>query len=74
MTLAQLPLIYNLDKFRIYDNFLLKAEQWLGAQSIDWYVKECDNLKEYANRKIDSMEISVEGCLSDVIVLEIFFK
>lgn len=74
MTLAQLPLIYNVDKIRIYANHLLKAEQWLGAQSIGWYAKECEQIKEFANRKIEDMAISVEGCLSEVIVLEIFFK
>ena len=74
MTLVQLPLIYNVDKLRIYDNHLLKVEQWLGAQSIGWYARECEPIKEYANRKIEDMAISVEGCLSEVIVIEIFFK
>jgi hypothetical protein len=74
MTRAQLPLIYNLDKFRIYDNHLLKVEEWLGAQSIGWYVKECEHLKEFANRKVEDMTICIEGCFSEVVVLEIFLK
>ncbi len=75
MTLAQLPLIYNLDKFRIYANHTLKAEQWLGAQSIGWYIKECEHLKKFANCKIKDMAISIEEYLStNIAVLEIYLK
>lgn len=74
MTLAQVPLIYNIDRLCIYVDNTLKVEQWVGAQSIGWYAKECKHLKEFADRKIDSMTIFVEGRYDDVVVLEIYFK
>ena len=66
MTIKSIPLIYNVDKIRIYDDNLLKCERWYHDRHL---IPD-----KFQTRKIESLSISVEGCLSEVVVLEIFLK
>ncbi len=74
MKLRNLPLIYNVDKIRLYVDGLYVTATWCGGHGLLWYIENNEEMKIYLDRKIDSMAICVEGCLSDVVVLEIFIK
>lgn len=74
MRFNQLPMIYNVDKIRLYRNNRLIAEKWVGGHSILWYFQEDEYTKMYLTYLIDNMSIVIEGALSEIIVLEIILK
>lgn len=71
LQVKDIPQIYNLDKVRIYKDNALVGECWIGS-SLQMYLQEKfpDHLAEVVNE----LSICVEGCLSDVVVLEIYVK
>ena len=74
MKLKSLPMIYNVDKLRIYDKNRLVAEIYTGAHSLVWYLQEDERTKNLLFRTVDEMTIVCEGCLGLLVVLEIFLK
>ena len=72
--LNQVPLIYNLDKVRLYKDYLLIAEFWVGQYSPQWYFENDERTKPLLENYIEAMSICIEGCLSDIAVLEIYLK
>lgn len=74
MRLSQLPLIYNIDQVRIYQNNKKICEQWIGAHPLYWYLIEDTNFNHLLDCKIESMGIVIEGCLSKIVVCEIYLK
>lgn len=73
MTIKQLPMVYNVDKIRVYVKNGLVAELWVGQMGIQWYYENDDRLKAFLDREIEALDISIDGCLSETIVLEIFY-
>lgn len=73
MTIKQLPMIYNVDKIRVYVKNGLVAELWVGQMGISWYYENDDRLKPFLDRKVEELSISIDGCLSETVVLEIFY-
>ena len=67
-TLQTIP---GIDKVKVYHNNKLLAEQWVGGASLTWYFKECETLKPYNEQTIQEISISIEGCLSEIVVCEI---
>jgi hypothetical protein len=74
MKIKQLPKIVGIDKVRIYSGNEVQCEQWIGGASIGWYFEEVETLKPFADEVIDELEVCIEGCLSEVLVCEIFLK
>ena len=72
--LNQIPLIYNLDKIRLYKGNTFVAEFWVGQYSPQWYFENDERTKPLLENYIEAMSICIEGCLSDVAVLEIYLK
>lgn len=71
MNVLSLPPITGIDKIKVYQNGELLAEQWVGEASLTWYFKECETLKPYNEQTIQEISISIEGCLSEIVVCEI---
>lgn len=71
MTLMQIPKIYGVDKIRLYDNNTILTETWMNSTS---RVEESPELKKYINREIDYIEMCIEGCIGEILVMEIFLK
>lgn len=74
MTLVEIPKIYGTEELRLYDGNKVVAETWINGASIASFVEKNLLLKQYANREIDYIEICVEGCLNETLVMEIFLK
>ena len=74
MTIKSIPNIIGVDKVRVYQNNKLLAEQWIGGAGLSWYFEEVETLKPFAVQMIDRIEMCIEGCLSEVLVCEIFLK
>ena len=74
MKLKDLPMIYNLDKIRVWNGNRNIAELYTGNHSPVWYLKEDARTKDLLNHKIDEMAIVCEGCLGLIVVLEIYLK
>ena len=74
MIIKHIPNIVGIDKVRVYQDNEILAEQWVGGARLSWYFEEVETLKPFAERVIDYMEICIEGCLSEVVVCEIFLK
>ena len=72
--LNQLPHIYNIDKLRVYDKCGLAAEINVGGHHLLWYLENDIRARLLLERTIDEMTISLEGCLSEIVVLEIYLK
>ena len=72
--LNQVPLIYNIDKIRVYKGNALVAELWIGQHSSQWYFENDERTKPLLENYINEMSICIEGCLSEIVVLEIFLK
>ena len=74
MKLKDLPMIYNLDKMRLWDGNNLIAEIYVGAHAPTFYFQEDERTKHLLNRKIAEMSIVCEGCLGLEVALEIYLK
>lgn len=74
MKLKDLPMIYNLDKMRLWDGNNLIAEFYVGAHAPTFYLQEDERTKNLLNRKIAEMSILCEGCLGLEVALEIYLK
>lgn len=74
MTIMQMPRICGTEKLRLYDGNKVVAETWINGASVASFVEENLVLKQYANREIDYIEICIEGCFSESLVMEIFLK
>jgi hypothetical protein len=66
-----IPQIYNIDIVRIYQENRLCGEAWIGS-SLPMYLEE--KFPEYLEATVNEMSISVEGVLSENVVLEIYLK
>ena len=72
MKIKELPLVYNVDKVRVYKgnkkvaDFLVESGLHITTQI------ECKLPKGGGEWKVASMGILVEGVLAEVVVLEIF--
>ena len=71
LQVKDIPQIYNLDKVRIYKGNAFVGESWVGS-SLQMYLQE--KFPDHLGDIINELSICVEGCLSDVIVLEIFVE
>ena len=74
MTVKNLPNIIGIDKVRIYQNNKVLAEQWIGGARLSWYFEEVETLRPFAEQMVDYLEMCIEGCISEVLVCEIFLK
>ena len=74
MTIMEMPRICGADKLRLYDDNKTVAEIWINGASVASFVEENLVLKQYANKEINYIEICIEGCLSEILVMEICFK
>lgn len=74
MTIMQMPRICGTEKLRLYEGNKIVADTWINGASAASFVKENLVLKQYADREIDYIEICIEGCLSETVVMEIFLK
>ena len=74
MKLKNLPMIYNVDKLRIYHKNRMVAEIYAGSHSLVWYLQEDERTKNLLTRTVDEMTIVCEGALGLMVVLEIFLK
>ena len=74
MTIMEMPKICGAEQVRLYDGNKIVAETWINGASVASFVEENLVLKQYANREIDYIEICMEGCLSEILVMEIFLK
>lgn len=68
-----MPRICGTEKLRLYDGKVV-AETWINGASVASFIEGNRALKQYANREIDYIEICIEGCLSETLVMEIFLK
>ena len=75
MKLKDIPMIYNLDKIRIYQHNT-KIEEFY----IETFAKTADEIKRAIKRStwdngvIEYLDIRIEGELSTVVVLEIYLR
>lgn len=69
--LRDLPLIYNIDKVRLYKDNCLIGETWVGS-SLRLYLEE--KFPHCLDYVVGSMGICTEGVISPHHVLEIYFK
>lgn len=74
MVVVDIPCIVGLDKIRVYQENKVCAEQWIGGARLSWYFEEVETLKPFANSEVDYLEMCIEGCLSEVLVCEIYLK
>ena len=74
MTVKNLPNIIGIDKVRVYQDNRVLAEQWIGGARLSWYFEEVENLRPFAEQMVDYLEMCIEGCLSEVLVCEIYLK
>ena len=74
MTVKSIPKIIGIDKVKIYQDNKLCVEQWVGGAGLSWYFEEVETLKPFAEQIVDCMEMCIEGCLSEVLVCEIYLK
>lgn len=74
MTIMQMPRICGTEKLRLYEGNKVVAETWINGASVASFVKENLVLTQYADREIDYIEICIEGCISETVVMEIFLK
>ena len=78
MTIKDLPIIYNLDRVRVYNKNGLVSS--FNRNSRYGLVEQVEQHRtqlftgNIVNEKIDSMSICVEGMADNVVVLEIHIK
>ena len=71
MKIRELPTIYNVDKVRLYQGNRIIGETWVGS-TVMLYIEE--KFPTYLDSVIDYLEMCIEGCISEVLVLEIYIK
>lgn len=69
-----MPKICGTDKLRLYDDNKIVVEAWIIGASLGSFVEEHRVLKQYSNREINYIEMCIEGCLNEIVVMEIFLK
>jgi hypothetical protein len=69
-----MPRICGTDKMRLYEGNKVVADTWINGASVASFIEENLVLKQYASREIDYIEICIEGCLSEILVMEIYLK
>jgi hypothetical protein len=74
MKIKNLPRICGTEKVRIYQGNKVVAETWINGASLVHFIEENLYLREYADKEVDYIEICIEGCLSEFLVMEIFLK
>lgn len=74
MTIKQLPRICGTEKLRIYKNNKKVVETWINGASLFNFLEENSYIKQFANEEVDYIDICIEGCLSETLVMEIFLK
>jgi hypothetical protein len=74
MTIKQLPQICGTEKLRIYKNNKKVVETWISGASLHSFLEENSYIKQFVNEEIDYIDICIEGCLSETLVMEIFLK
>ena len=74
MTIKNLPTIVGTEKLRIYRGNKVEIETWINGASIRGFMAENSVLRQYANEEVDYIEICIEGCLSEILVMEIYLK
>ena len=74
MKINQIPNIVGIDKIRIYNQNKVLVEQWVGGARLSWYFEEVEQLKQFIKCEVDYLEMCIEGCLSEVLVCEIYLK
>ena len=53
MKVKNIPLIYNVDKIRLYVDNLFVADTWCGGHGLVWYIENHEKMKEYLDRKVN---------------------
>lgn len=71
LQVKNIPQIRHLDKVRIYKGNAFVRECWVGS-SLQMYLQE--KFPDYLEDVVNELGICVEGCMSDVVVLEIYVK
>lgn len=74
MTIRQLPRICGTEELRIYRNNEVLIETWINGASIGHFLEDNSVMKQYADEEVDYIEICIEGCLGEVLVMEIYLK
>ena len=74
MVVMDIPCIVGVDKIRVYRDNKMCAELWIGGARLSWYFATVETLKPFANSVVDYLEMCIEGCLSEVLVCEIYLK
>ena len=72
MKIQDFPLMYNVEKIRIYCDNEIKTEFHYDRRKGSDFRENVH--PKWRMREIDYIEISLEGCLSEIVVLEIFLK
>ena len=74
MTVKQLPRICGTEQLRIYKNNEVVVDTWINGASLHSFLEENSYIKQFADAEVDYIDICVEGCLSETLVMEIFLK
>ena len=74
MTIKNLPTIVGTEKLRIYRGNKVEIETWINGTSLRGFMAENSVLRQYANEEVDYIEICIEECLSETLVMEIYLK
>lgn len=74
MTIKQLPRICGTEILRIYKNNKKVVETWINGASLHSFLEENSYIKQFVDEEVDYIDICIEGCLSETLVMEIFLK
>ena len=70
MTIKQLPRICGTEQLRIYKNNEVVVDTWINGASLHSFLEENSYIKQFADAEVDYIDICVEGCLSETLVME----
>ena len=74
MTIRQLPRICGTEELRIYRGNEVVAETWINGASFQSFIDENSYIRQFADEEVDYIEICVEGCMDETLVMEIYLK
>lgn len=74
MTIRQLPRIYRTEELRIYRGNEVVVEASVSGASLQNFMEENSYAKQFADEEVDYIEICIEGCLGETLVMEIYLK